>query len=306
MTIAWQLLTFFMSKTVDSSSKPLREPEFFSLQVREAQRFYLDLAPSPTDPVAVVCGGYEQCANDYAIHRLSFPYYTIEFIVRGKGDLVLDDRDYPLTVGSVFTYGPDMPHDITTHSDDPLGKYFVSFTGGEVVKMLEQYSLSSGSIGRVFAPAEIQDVFDELSRNALKHTFFSTTLCAKLLDYLIVKIAESMIPWQSVETPAFAKYQRCHRYIWANYSRLQTMDQVAKECHVDPAYLCRLFRRYAQQTPYQFLMRLKMNLAAERLQNHELLIKQVAAQLGFNDPFHFSRAFKKVFGLSPEEFRRLK
>jgi AraC-like DNA-binding protein len=41
------------------------------------------------------------------------------------------------------------------------------------------------------------------------------------------------------------------------------------------------------------------------LQNPELLVKQAAAQLGFNDPFHFSRAFKKVFGLSPEEFRRL-
>ena len=52
-------------------------------------------------------------------------------------------------------------------------------------------------------------------------------------------------------------------------------------------------------------MRLKMNLAAERLQNPELLVKQVAAELEFSDPFHFSRTFKKVFGLSPEEFRRL-
>ena len=83
------------------------------------------------------------------------------------------------------------------------------------------------------------------------------------------------------------------------------MDQVARECRVDPAYLCRLFRRYAHQSPYQFLLRLKMNLAAEQLQNPELLIKQVASQLGFSDPFHFSRAFKKIFGLSPEDFRRL-
>ena len=75
---------------------------------------------------------------------------------------------------------------------------------------------------------------------------------------------------------------------------------------MNPPYLCRLFRRYDQQTPYQYLMRLKMNAAAERLQDPGALVKQVAAELGFGDPFHFSRVFKSIFGLSPEAFRRLR
>ncbi len=291
------------SKTHNDSHK---EPEFFSIQVREAQRFYLDLAPPPTEPIAVVCGGYEQCSPDYAIHRTGFPYYLIEFVARGKGSITLGGKDYPLTAGTVFSYGPDVPHDFTTDPDDPLGKYFIACTGPRALELLQQNALAPGSIGRVFAPAEIQEVIDELVRNGMKHTYFSASLCVKLLEYLIIKIAESLMPWHGIETPAFATYQRCHRYIWANYSQLRTMAEVARECHVDPAYLCRLFRRYAHQSPYQFLMRLKMNLAAERLQNPEMLVKQVAAQLGFADPFHFSRAFKKVFGLSPEEFRRIK
>ncbi|MGA2061559.1 MAG: AraC family transcriptional regulator [Thermoguttaceae bacterium] len=294
-----------MDQLPDIPVQPHKEPDFFSLQVREAQRFYLDLAPPPTEPIAVVCGGYEQCAADYAIHRMNFPYYTIEFVARGKGSVTLDGQDYPLTVGTVFTYGPGVPHDFSTFADDPLGKYFISCTGSQALDLLQQHSLAPGHIGRVYAPAEIQDVFDELIRNGLRHTYFSPSLCVKLLEYLILKIAESLMPWHGVETPAFATYQRCHRYIWANHPRLRSMAEVSRECRVDPAYLCRLFRRYAHQSPYQFLMRLKMNLAAERLQNPELLVKQAAVQLGFNDPFHFSRAFKKVFGLSPEEFRRL-
>ena len=91
-----------MARLSDTSVTSIKEPDFFSLQVREAQRFYLDLAPPPEEPIAVVCGGYEQCATDYAIHRTSFPYYTIEFVVRGKGSMTLDGKDYPLTVGSVF------------------------------------------------------------------------------------------------------------------------------------------------------------------------------------------------------------
>jgi AraC-like DNA-binding protein len=293
------------------SSRPDRAnlspaPEFFSPQVREARRFYLDLAPPPTEPMAVVCGGCEHCAPDYAIHRGSFPYYSLEFVAQGKGQLTLADETYPLSAGTVFSYGPNIPQRITTDPADPLVKYFVDFCGARAVELLGQHAPQPGSVGRVFAPAEIQAAFDELIHNGLKATRFSSRVCAVLLEYLILKIAESLMPWEAAQTPAFATYQRCRQYLQAHYLGLRSLSQAARQCHVDPAYLCRLFCRYAHQTPYQFLLRLKMNAAAQRLQDPGALVKQVAAELGFDDPFHFSRAFKKVFGLSPEAFRRVR
>jgi AraC-like DNA-binding protein len=87
---------------------------------------------------------------------------------------------------------------------------------------------------------------------------------------------------------------------------LRTLQQIASECHVNNAYLCRLFRRYDNQTPYQYLLRLKMNFAAECLRQPGVLVKQVAEEAGFADPFHFSRVFTSVFGLSPVAFRGLR
>jgi AraC-like DNA-binding protein len=71
-------------------------------------------------------------------------------------------------------------------------------------------------------------------------------------------------------------------------------------------YLCRLFRRYDNQSPYQYLLRLKMSRAAERLKQPGALVKQVAEEAGYDDPFHFSRVFASVFGLSPTAFRGLR
>jgi hypothetical protein len=104
-------------------------PTFFSPQVLEARRFYLDLAPASSKPLAVVCGGWERCAPDYAIHRPTFPYYSIEFVVRGKGTLSLAGRDFAVLPGVVFSYGPGIAQKITTDAADPLVKYFVDFTG---------------------------------------------------------------------------------------------------------------------------------------------------------------------------------
>ena len=108
------------------------------------------------------------------------------------------------------------------------------------------------------------------------------------------------------ETLAFATYQQCRQHIEEHFQRLKTLQQIAQECHVDTAYLCRLFRRFDQQTPYQFLTRLKMNAAAGQLQQPGALVKKVASATGFANPFHFSRAFKSVFGRSPDAFRRLR
>ena len=74
-------------------------PEFFSPHVRTARRFYLDLVPPETATLAVLCGGYERCAPEYVIQRESFPYWSIEFVARGKGSLVLAGESAPFRPG---------------------------------------------------------------------------------------------------------------------------------------------------------------------------------------------------------------
>lgn len=287
------------------SDKSTPPPEFFSLQVQEARRFYLDLAPPRDISLAVVCGGYESCEPDYAIRRSTFPYYSIEFVARGKGSLRLGGKTYSLLPGAVFSYGPDIAQEIATDASDPLGKYFVDFAGSRALDFLTQYGLTPATFARVYAPGEIQRILDDLIRDGLKGTGHAAALCAALLEYLIVKLADSLMPREAERTAAFATYQRCRRHIAEHFDRLKSLEQVARECHVDRAYLCRLFRRYDHETPYQYLTRLKMNRAAELLHEPNAMVKQVAAELGFDDPFHFSRTFKSVFRVSPQAFRRL-
>ena len=87
-----------------------------------------------------------------------------------------------------------------------------------------------------------------------------------------------------------------------NYFRIKTVDELANELHIDPAYLSRVFRRFHNHSPYRFLVRLKMKHAASLLLSSSRLVKDIAFELGFENPFHFSRTFKSVYGVSPENF----
>jgi AraC-like DNA-binding protein len=295
-----------MKPSTPSRRNPAEIPEFFSPHVSEARRFYLNLNPPPKLPLAVVSGGCEYCTSDYAIHRATFPFYSIEFVVRGRGEVTLQGRKHDLQPGRVFSYGPGVRQDIAADSANPPVKYFVDFTGRKARHLLRSCGLPPGNVSWIFPPNEIQNVFDELIRCGQRGSRQSAALCAKLLECLVLKIAESRAPLAGVETLSFTTYRQCRQHIQQHFRQIRTLRQIAGECHVDAAYLCRLFRRYDHQSPYQFLMRLKMTLAAEWLQQPGALVKQVAEKAGFGDPFHFSRAFKSVFGLAPDAFRRLR
>jgi AraC-like DNA-binding protein len=294
--------------------KPLRlpdrgtpnAPEFFSVDVTAARRFYIDLNPPRNRSLVVVCGGLEHCTPDYAVRRETFPFCSIEYVARGRGEVKLKGRTCLLQPGRLFSYGPGVSHHITGDAANPLVKYFVDFAGARATELLRSCGLSPGRFSEVFPANTLEPLFDELIQAGLQVRRESTELCVKLLECLALRIAGARAPLEGAETLAFATYQQCRQHIEQHNLRLRTLQQIASECHVNNAYLCRLFRRYDNQTPYQYLLRLKMNLAAERLQQSGALVKQVAEDVGFADPFHFSRVFASVFGLSPAAFRRLR
>ncbi|TWU39587.1 helix-turn-helix transcriptional regulator [Novipirellula artificiosorum] len=281
-------------------------PDFFSSDVAGARRFYLDLSPSEDRPLVVVCGGYEHCTPSYAICRDTFPFFSIEYVTRGRGNVMLDDRCDALQPGRLFSYGPNVSQRINGDPAQPMVKYFVDFSGTHALALLQSCGLKPGRISEVFPPNALQPLFDELIEAGSQAHRGSEELCAKLLECLVLRITTSRAPIKGSETLAFETFQRCRQHIQEHCLRLQSLDQIASECDISNAYLCRLFRRFDNSSPYQYMLRLKMNDAAERLQQPGALVKQVAKDCGFIDPFHFSRVFRSVFGISPVAFRRLR
>ncbi|HET7625697.1 MAG TPA: AraC family transcriptional regulator [Verrucomicrobiae bacterium] len=292
-----------MSKSTDATET---NPDFFSTQVSQARRFFLNPTARSKTGMVVVCGGMEHCAPDYAIHRRSFPFYSIEYVIRGIGRLQFGRSEHRLQPGSVFAYGPGIPHKIFTDPNQPLTKYFVDFSGTDATGLLQTARLRPGAVARIFPPMEIQPLFDELIRNGLRGTRQSPQICAMLLEVLSRKISEARAPLPGRETLAFESYRHCRAHIERHFLRLRSVEQIAAECHMDDTYLCRLFKRYDHETPYRFLVRLKMNHAAERLRAPATLIKQVAEEIGFANPFHFSRTFKSVFGIPPSALSKIR
>ena len=276
-------------------------PAFVSQQVTAARRFYLNLKPRPTPNLTVVCGGWEECAPDYTIDRTTFPYLSIEFVASGRGELRLNGKSHPLAPGSVFTYGPGIPHRIRTSPEERLGKYFVDFTGDRGRQLLREANLAPGSFVELGASTEMRHAFDTLVRLGTNHDRHTARACALQLELLLLVTQRATQPSSPSERRALASFERCRQHLDIHFLSLRTLKDAAAACHVDVSYLCRLFRRFHGERPFRYLQRLQMQWAAERLHDSGRLIREVADELGI-DPFQFSRTFKRIHGVSPSTF----
>ncbi len=282
------------------------EPTFFSAQIAEARRFYLNLDPADSEPLAVVSGGAEHCRPDYRMQRSGLRYLSIEFVAAGEGSLQLAGKKHHLSAGDIFAYGPHIPHDIQSNADRPLVKYFVDFTGKIARRLMKSPGPEPGQLVQTANPSDIRRLFDELINAGLRSTPFRSRICSVITEHLLLRISETAVAPGTVGTAAFETYQRCHKFIAEHYLQLQGLAEIADQCQLDGSYLCRLFERFDYESPYQYLTRLKMIHAAELMQIPGAMVKQVATKLGFGDPFQFSRTFSRVLGVSPRKFARMR
>jgi AraC-like DNA-binding protein len=277
-------------------------PYFVSTQVTEARRYFLEMAPKSAHEIAVICGGCERARPDYLVDRSTYPFFVLEFVAEGAGSLELAGRRYRLRAGMSFCYGPGVRHIIRTEASRPMLKYYIVFTGAEGKRLLEESPLHGWKAAQASSPKEIVELFEMLQREGAGEGSYGARICAALLPVLIMKITERTVSYAVSESRALATFHRAKHWIERHYTQLRTIEQAARACHVEVAYLSRLFQRYGHTTPYRFLMRLKMNRATELLVDGGMLVKEVAAKLEFADEFHFSRVFKRLYGLPPGHF----
>lgn len=283
-------------------SKMQEATAFVSHEVKSSRLFFLD--PTENDAFSVVFGGFERCSSDYQIDRRDFPWYVLEFVGHGTGTLRLGDTEADLHPGSFYIYGPSIPHRIETSESNPLGKYFVGFTGTEVEGFLERYELMPGTISRCMKSESIRREFDALITRGVRKSKLAAPLCATITRQLLLLCRDDSADPVSTDSPAHETYARGRDLIERNFLSITTLEGVADACGVNAPYLCRLFARFHDESPYQYLTRLRMEHASQILLEKDATVKSVAATLGFKDAFHFSRVFKSVHHVPPSRFRQ--
>lgn len=303
--------------------------EFLSDRVKRGDYYFLDLNPDPVGSLSVVCGGRELCDENYLVDRKDFRYYSLEFVASGSGSVSLtgwtpgknsnkpekmsertiDNKTSALTFalepGTVFCYGPGIPHRIEAGNQSTMVKYFVDFSGSEAER-LAAAAFPEGLPWIVASPDWIQRLFEDLKTAADTLTETRSAVCALIVRQILVMLADRSLSGMPGEMDRSLKFRELKGRLRELALQGCTLGEAAQASNISPSYLSRLFRRFDTETPQRWMMRCRMTFAASLLLDPRLLVKEVAALTGYEDQYHFSRTFKAIYGHSPDSFRRLR
>ena len=92
-------------------------------------------------------------------------------------------------------------------------------------------------------------------------------------------------------------------YLEEHYAEKLTLQEVADACYVSQWHLSKLLNRYTKKNFYDLLNNRRIRAAKELLADPSLRIGDIGEMIGYADPAHFARVFRKIAGMSANEYR---
>lgn len=265
-------------------------------------------------PVNVGCGYMLKPEVDGGYQQRVMPQMVVVFVLRGSGTHTdWQGQSFRVKPGSMIIYPPKHKHSMTHDADGQWVEFF--FTIPPQIYQALQAMGSLSPYRTVYQPGtghEVLEHLDSIHRLMRQTTDQSLAqvwaLCHVVLVQMILQDRrqtrqQDRLPDNAPSASRQQIDQAC-QILSKDLSQKLTPAAVADRLDMGYEHFRKLFREAMGISPGEFRIRRRLDLARKLIAVNKLSNKQVAYQLGYADPFTFSKQFRKYTGQSPAAFRK--
>ncbi|WP_407272036.1 helix-turn-helix domain-containing protein [Radiobacillus sp. PE A8.2] len=197
------------------------------------------------------------------------------------------------------------PHRYGSDHTNPWSIYWFHLKGNDVNELLHAFQLTKPTvIIPVSGFVKFVEWFDSCY-NIMTFKPFSIPdhiHAAQTIRHLISSIG--MVASRS-NHKSEAYLEDAVNFMAAHIGKPLKLEAVATHIGLSKQHVIHVFNQFTGMPPIDFFLRMKMQRASQMLDLSTLSVKEVGAAVGYDDPYYFSRVFKKVMGSSPSHYRRV-
>lgn len=248
--------------------------------------------------------GYEVCDPLHSFGPAVRANYLIHFIVSGKGIFQAGNHTYKLGAGDGFLIEPDVSTFYRADDAEPWTYFWIGFDGDMAGVILSKIGLGGSNL--TFYTTQ-QEEMEKIILEIINHSTmanYDELMIESLLYKFMAVISKDITVLGSERIKGNEYVRNAVEYIHANYSKPIRVQEVADHININRGYLYSLFMEELDVSPQEYLRKVRLTRAAEQLNMTDLPVEAVAAANGYSNPAVFSKAFKKMHGLSPVMYRK--
>lgn len=229
------------------------------------------------------------------------------YCAQGRGWCELGGERQTVRAGELLVVPPETPHVYGADEKKPWTIPWVHATGANVASYLAELGISAERpVLYLGEDPQLLALFEEVLE-VVEHGYAPAQLlyASQTLAHLIgVMIWHRHQQWRGNPDPE-QKVGRSIAYMKQHLSQPLHVSNLAAVANLSASHYTSVFKRQTGYAPIDYLIRLRMHRACQLLDTTDLSIKEVAASLGYDDPFYFSRIFKSVNENSPSDYRMM-
>ena len=255
-------------------------------------------------PLIVFGIGYED-NQPHVLRKEGFPLPQLFFCISGEGLLKTNNKTCCIKEGNFFYLLPDIPHEYWRITEK-WELYWIAFSGNAALPLLDTLELDRCKTGtfsnKARTEALCRNIFTVLKTEEPEGKAAASSILYEMITELY---AAGRVKKKKEQSPKEnALLQIVKSYIHENYSKELTLAELSSLVHISPQYLCRLFQRYLNLRPFEYIAMKRIQQAKILLSDPNISVSEAASLTGYNNCSYFCSVFKKQERISPSEFRR--
>ena len=256
--------------------------------------------------------GMEQCSPSHSYGPAARNHFLFHYIISGTGTLYADDstgttKTYHLKSGEGFLI---FPNQITTYIADkelPWEYVWIEFDG---LRAKEAMDTAGFSLDRPIFHTKKRDMSQKMEEELVYIATHSDETIFNIIGHLYLFLDYFMRSTVSTVVKGSTKLKDYYikeaiTYIEQNFQNDISVVDIANRLGINRSYFGKIFKQTLKQTPQEFLINYRMIKATELLRLTKMSIGDISKAVGYENQLHFSRAFKKIYNISPREWRNI-
>lgn len=254
--------------------------------------------------------GWEHCEPSHSFGPAMRNHFLFHYVISGTGTLIAENSkkesiSYSIKSGQGFMIFPNQICTYIADAQQPWEYVWIEFDG---LRAKETVELSGLCVNSPVYKAKYKDVAQTMKDEMLYIINHKDDSPFHLIGHLYLFI-DSFVKSSAITQISKSNNLRdfyikeALSFIEQNFQNDITVEEIAACCGLNRSYFGKIFHEVLGKSPQEFLISYRMTKATELLKLTSLSIAEVGSAVGYSNQLHFSRAFKKIYGISPKQWR---